>query len=88
MTAVDTIEIMSSAKIAISMDPQALRSVDRLVRSGAFPSRSKLIQDAVKEKLLRLDRARLARECAKLDRKEEQALANESYRSDAPWPDY
>jgi Arc/MetJ-type ribon-helix-helix transcriptional regulator len=59
---------MSSAKIAISLDPKALREVDRLVRQGRFPSRSKLLQDALQEKLQRIDRSRLARECAKLRR--------------------
>ena len=40
---------MSSAKIAISLDPEALKQVDQLVEGGLFPSRSKLIQDAVAE---------------------------------------
>jgi len=40
---------MSAAKIAVSLDPEALKEVDRLVESGAFPSRSRLIQDALAE---------------------------------------
>jgi Arc/MetJ-type ribon-helix-helix transcriptional regulator len=79
---------MSSAKIAISLDPRDLRQVDRLVRSGRFPSRSKLLQDALHEKLQRIGRSRLAEECAKLTATEEQALANESLRSDVQWPEY
>jgi Arc/MetJ-type ribon-helix-helix transcriptional regulator len=79
---------MSSAKIAISLDPKDLRQVDRLVRSGRFPSRSRLLQDALHEKLQRIDRSRLAEECAKLNAREEQALANEHLRADAIWPEY
>jgi Arc/MetJ-type ribon-helix-helix transcriptional regulator len=79
---------MSSAKIAISLDPDALRQMDRLVDGGAFPSRSKLIQDAVAEKLRRLQHVRLAEECAKLQRSVEQAAAEEHFRSEAEWPEY
>jgi Arc/MetJ-type ribon-helix-helix transcriptional regulator len=79
---------MSSAKIAISLDPEALRQVDQLVSGGAFPSRSKLIQDAVDEKLQRLRRVRLAQECAKLQPSAEQAAAEEFLESEAEWPEY
>jgi Arc/MetJ-type ribon-helix-helix transcriptional regulator len=80
---------MGSAKIAISLDKEALLRLDRLVRSGAAPSRSRLIQDAIEEKLGRLDRQRLARECAKLDPQSEQALADEGLVGDlAKWPPY
>lgn len=79
---------MSSAKIAISLDPEALKQVDQLVEGGLFPSRSKLIQDAVAEKLQRLRRIRLAQECAKLQRAEEQAASEEFFVSEAGWPEY
>jgi Arc/MetJ-type ribon-helix-helix transcriptional regulator len=79
---------MSSAKIAISLDPEALRQVDQLVEGGLFPSRSKLIQDAVAEKLQRLRRIRLAQECAKLQPVAEQAAAEELFRGEAEWPEY
>jgi Arc/MetJ-type ribon-helix-helix transcriptional regulator len=79
---------MSSAKIAVSLDPEALRQVDQLVERGVFPSRSKLIQDAVAEKLQRLRRVRLARECAKLQPSAEQAAAEEFFRGEAEWPEY
>jgi len=70
---------MSNAKIAIALDLEALRQVDRLVEGGLFPSRSKLIQDAVAEKLRRLQRIRFVRECAKLQRPVEQAAAEEFF---------
>ena len=79
---------MSSAKIAISLDPEALRQVDQLVEGGLFPSRSRLIQDAVAEKLQRLGRVRLAQECAKLQRTSEQSAAEEFFRGEAEWPEY
>lgn len=79
---------MSSAKIAISLDPQALKQVDQLVEGGLFPSRSRLIQDAVAEKLQRLRRIRLAQECAKLDPAAEQTAAEELFTGEAEWPEY
>jgi Arc/MetJ-type ribon-helix-helix transcriptional regulator len=79
---------MSSAKIAISLDPEALKEVDQMVRGGLFPSRSKLIQDAVVEKLDRLRRVRLALECAKLQPSSERAAAEEHFSSEAEWPEY
>lgn len=79
---------MSSAKIAISLDPEALKRVDQLVAGGQFPSRSRLIQDAVNEKVQRLQRVRLAQECAKLDPPAEQAAAEELFRAEAEWPEY
>jgi Arc/MetJ-type ribon-helix-helix transcriptional regulator len=79
---------MSSAKIAISLDPEALREVDQMVRGGLFPSRSKLIQDAVVEKLDRLRRVRLAHECAKLQPPAERAASEERFASETEWPEY
>jgi len=79
---------MSSAKIEISLDLDALRQIDQLVASGAFPSRSKLIQDAVAEKLQRLRRDRLALECAKLRPLAERVAAEEFFRGEAKWPEY
>ncbi len=79
---------MGSAKIAISLDPEALKQVDQLVEEGMFPNRSKLIQDAIAEKLLRLRRVRLASECAKLQRPRERAEAEEFFLGETEWPEY
>jgi Arc/MetJ-type ribon-helix-helix transcriptional regulator len=79
---------MSRAKIAITVDEQALSEVDRLVRSGVFPNRSQAFELAVIERLDRMQRSRLARECAKLDPAEEQAMANEVYVGEVEWPEY
>jgi Arc/MetJ-type ribon-helix-helix transcriptional regulator len=80
---------MGVAKVAVSLDETALARVDRLVREGKFPSRSRLIQDAVSEKLDRMGKTRLAAECARLDPEFERALAEEGLSEEAAaWPEY
>ncbi len=80
---------MARSKIAISLDASTLERLDTLVERAAFPSRSQAIQEAVEEKLARLERGRLARECAKLDPVFEQTLADEGLSEDvAVWPEY
>ena len=80
---------MASAKIAITMDESTLHRLDRLVRDRVFPNRSKAIQDAVEEKLRKLERNRLARECAKLDPVSEKAMAEEGMDEELEqWPEY
>jgi Arc/MetJ-type ribon-helix-helix transcriptional regulator len=79
---------MSRAKVAITVDEKALTEIDRLVRNGIFPNRSQAFEIAVKERLDRMRRSRLAREAAKLDPAEEQALADEFYVGEVEWPEY
>jgi Arc/MetJ-type ribon-helix-helix transcriptional regulator len=79
---------MSRPKIAITVDEDALTEIDRLVRNGVFPNRSQAFEVAVKERLERMSHSRLARECAKLDKAEEQALADEIYPGEVEWPEY
>lgn len=79
---------MGRAKIAITVDEQALAEIDQLVADGMFPNRSKAFEAAIQERLARLRRSRLARECAKLDPSEEQALAEEGYAGETEWPAY
>jgi len=80
---------MPRSKVAISLDEATLERLDKLVESAIFPNRSQAIQEAVEEKLARLDRSRLARECAKLDPTFEKALAEEGLSEDAAtWPAY
>lgn len=78
---------MPKSKIAISLEEATLRRVDRLVKNHVFPSRSKAIEEALTDKLERLERRRLASQCALLDPEEEQALAEEGLRG-ASWPEY
>lgn len=80
---------MSVGKVAVTIDRRLLGRLDALVKRKTFPNLSKAIQQAVEEKLARLERSRLARECAKLDAKAEQALGDESLERDlAEWPEY
>jgi Arc/MetJ-type ribon-helix-helix transcriptional regulator len=81
--------IMNVAKVTISIESGLLKKLDRLVKAKVFPNRSKAIQDAVSEKIERIDQNRLARECAKLDKDEEQALADEGLAAEvAEWQPY
>lgn len=80
---------MSSSKIAITIESGMLAEVDALVKKSMFPSRSRAIQEAVKEKLSRLNHSLLAQECAKLDTEYEKALAEEGLTEDlSEWPEY
>jgi Arc/MetJ-type ribon-helix-helix transcriptional regulator len=80
---------MTAAKIAISIDPGLLERVDQLVRRKLFRSRSEIFQIAIGEQMDRLDDDAFARECAKLDPSEEQALADFGLSSEiAEWPAY
>jgi len=80
---------MSRSKIAITLDEGMLDQLDRLVARRIFPNRSRAIQQAVAEKLRKLERTRLARECAKLDPKFEKALAEEGMSEElSEWPEY
>jgi Arc/MetJ-type ribon-helix-helix transcriptional regulator len=79
---------MARAKIAITLDERALGEIDRLVAEGVFPNRSKAIEAAVQDRLAKLHRSRLARECSKLDRAEEQAMADEGFSGESEWPAY
>ena len=61
----------------MSLDKATLERLDRLVSNRVFRCRSGAIQEAVEEKLARMEQTRLAEECAKLDKRAEQALAEE-----------
>jgi metal-responsive CopG/Arc/MetJ family transcriptional regulator len=80
---------MAKAKVAVTLDSRLIDRVDRLVKAERFPNRSQAIEIALAEKLERLERGNLARECAKLDPKEERALADEGLSADRDsWPEY
>jgi Arc/MetJ-type ribon-helix-helix transcriptional regulator len=80
---------MPVVKVAITLEQETLRRVDALVAQRVFPSRSRAIQSALQEKLDRLAGSRLARECAKLDPREERAMAEEGFAADIElWPEF
>jgi Arc/MetJ-type ribon-helix-helix transcriptional regulator len=74
-------------KIAITLEQSTVAELDRWVREGKYPNRSKALQSAVELLSDRQKRTRLARELAKLDPVEEKRLAEEGLRAQE-WPPY
>jgi len=71
------------------MEPELLAKLDRMVKDKTYRSRSQAVQVAVREKVERLEHTRLGRECKKLDRKLEQAMAEEGMSEElGQWPEY
>ena len=80
---------MPKTKVAVTLDSALVSELDQLVSRRRFANRSQAVEVAVAEKLERLAKARLARECAKLDPAEERALAEEGLAgSRETWPEY
>ena len=80
---------MATEKIAITLDRNLLREIDRGVKSGVFKNRSRAIEEAVKEKIEKQKKSRLLAEAKKLDPDEEKALAEEGMAGEeAEWPEY
>lgn len=80
---------MGRTKLGITLDGRTVARIDWLVKARVFRNRSRAIEQAVEEKLERLERTRLAQESAKLDPTEEKALAEEGLAEEASaWPTY
>jgi len=80
---------MAKTKVAVTLDTSLVKELDQFVAQRRFANRSQAIEGAIAEKLARLARTRLARECAKLDPDEERALAEEGLAGGAEtWPEY
>jgi Arc/MetJ-type ribon-helix-helix transcriptional regulator len=80
---------MGKAKIAITLDEEYIEQIDRLIGKHVFQSRSQAVQEAVGDKLQRIKRSRLSKECAKLDPVFEKAIAEEGLNEDiGEWPEY
>ena len=78
---------MNKSKIAITVSPLVLNRLDAWVQSEHYASRSEAIEHAVEAQLQRLERTRLADQCALLDANEEQAMADSGLAADtAAWP--
>ena len=81
--------LMPKSKVALSLESRLLKQVDELVAQRRFRSRSQAMESALADKLNRLAHTRLARECAKLDPKEERRLAEEGLAGALEgWPEY
>jgi metal-responsive CopG/Arc/MetJ family transcriptional regulator len=80
---------MPKTKVALTLDTALLDRIDDLVARQRFRNRSQAVETALAEKLARLARTRLAEECAKLDPREEQQLADEGLAAGVDaWPEY
>ena len=80
---------MAVSKIAITIDESTLTRLDRLVRERKYPNRSRAIQEALEEKLERIEQTRLIEECSKLDPDEERTFAEEGLGFEVgQWPEY
>ena len=64
-------------KIAISLNRKTVANLDRWVKEGKFPNRSRALRSAVNLLSERTNRTSLLRELAKLDACEEKRLAEE-----------
>jgi metal-responsive CopG/Arc/MetJ family transcriptional regulator len=58
-------EQMGKTKVAVTIDAMAIIKIDRLVERRVFANRSQAIQEALYEKIERIEHRRLAEECAK-----------------------
>lgn len=80
---------MGKAKIAITLDKEYIEQIDKLVGKRVFQSRSQAVQEAVGDKLQRIKRSRLSKECSRLDPVFEKAIAEEGLSKDiVEWPEY
>jgi len=74
-------------KIAVTLDRRTVADLDRWVREGRYPNRSRALQSAVNLLSEREKRSRLARELNKIDPKEEMQWAEHGL-GDQAWPEY
>jgi Arc/MetJ-type ribon-helix-helix transcriptional regulator len=82
-------EAMAKTKLAVTLEASLVGELDQLVSRRHFANRSQAIEVAVVEKLARIARTRLAKECSKLDQEEERAIAEEGLAgSRETWPEY
>jgi Arc/MetJ-type ribon-helix-helix transcriptional regulator len=79
---------MATVKVTVTLEIESVRKVDRLVREGRFPSRSRAVQRALADMLARRKHSRLAEELAKINPREERALAEEALSGEPAWPEY
>ena len=89
MTTFQRGELMGKTKVAVTIDAIAIIKIDRLVEKRVFANRSQAIEEALYEKIERIEHRRLSEECAKLDPIEERQLAEEGMTGEIEtWPEY
>jgi Arc/MetJ-type ribon-helix-helix transcriptional regulator len=74
-------------KVAVTLEKRTVGDLDRWVREGKYPNRSRALQAAVDLLAERERRTRLARELSKLDPREERLMAEEGI-GDSSWPKF
>jgi len=80
---------MPTAKIAITISEPTLLKLDRLVKERRYPNRSRAIQEALEEKISRLERNRLAEALQCIDPVAEKQDAEEGMFDEVDtWPTY
>ena len=80
---------MPKQKVAVTIEKDLIIKLDRLVSEGKYPSRSSAVEDAVTERMIKVEKTRLAEESAKLDPIFEQSIADEGLLGDlSEWPEY
>lgn len=80
---------MKKTKIAITLDEKFVENIDELVRKKVFKNRSQAIQKSVEEKLIKIQKTNLAKECIKLDPLYEKKFSEEGFITDMDkWPEY
>ena len=76
-------------KIAITLEHNIVKNLDRLIQKHIFVNRSNAIEKAVQEKLERIKGSRLSKECSKLDPVFEKTMAEEGFSEElSKWPEY
>ena len=66
-------------KIAVTLDQRTVADLDRWVREGRYPNRSRALQSAVNLLSEREKRTRLARELAKIDPQRGKAVGRTGF---------
>jgi metal-responsive CopG/Arc/MetJ family transcriptional regulator len=80
---------MAKAKIAVTINTEIVSRIDRLVKNRDYSNRSQAIEEAIREKLQKIDKYRLAKELSKLNITEEKELAEEGIEGDTKeWAQY
>jgi len=80
---------MPTVKIAITISEPTLLKLDRLVKERRYPNRSRAIQEALEEKISRLERNRLAEALQCIDPVAEKQDAEEGMFDEVDtWPTY
>ncbi len=80
---------MPKQKVAVTIEKDLIAKLDHMVSQGKYASRSSAVEDAVIERITKVEKSRLAEESAKLDPAFEQMMADEGLAGDlSEWPEY